>query len=144
MPKQSSFYARSKVYVSFVVLLIIVDFQALGSNAILKNETTSPCFLNDMHQASVLAMKKSGINPVLATRVYLYANVASYQAMQSFNSSSSTNLIEELNDYLPYTIPHSIALDSNLIVLQAYYQVLHDLIYEEGIIDETYRYFCTI
>ena len=141
MPKQSSFYARGKVYVSFFFLLIIVDFQAFGSNETLKNQPTSSCFLNDMHQASVLAMKKSGINPVLATRVYLYANVASYQAMHSFNSLSSTHLIEELNDYLPYTIPDSIVLDSNLVVLQAYYQVMHDLIYEETIIDDTYQLF---
>lgn len=141
MPKQSSFYARGKVYVSLFSLLVIFTFQAFGSIETSKNEPASACFLNDMHQASVLAMKKSGISPVLATRVYLYANIASYQAMHSFNPSKSTNLMEELNDYLPYTIPHSIVLDSNLIVLQAYYQVLHDLIYEEGIIDETYRYF---
>lgn len=89
MPKQSSLYARGKVYVSLFTLLIIFACQTFGSIETSKNKPASTCFLDDMHQASVLAMKKCGINPVLATRVYLYANVPSYQAIHSFTSSST-------------------------------------------------------
>jgi hypothetical protein len=106
----------------------------------------APCFLGAQNQfdrfliqwndLGVETMKTDGINPVLATRIYLYPNIAAYEAIafQGDYPSIEGRLIE-LSDLPVKPKKYS----SHVAAITAYYRVMRHLNYRSDMCDTLYQ-----
>lgn len=81
-------------------------------------------------------MKTDGINPVLATRIYLYPNIAAREVM-STTSPENRVFSGNLNGLQPIEAPKNM-IEHELAAIHAYYKVMLTLNYREQLCHDLY------
>lgn len=89
------------------------------------------------NQLTIETMKTDGINPVLATRIFLYPNLAAYEIM-ALKTENSKSLSGKLTEF-PLVKPPEEEIYLELAALQAYYSVMLTLNYREDLLDDYYN-----
>ena len=93
-------------------------------------------FLIDWNNLSIETMKTDGINPVLATRIYLYPNVAAYEVL-AVNTSSLNTLFGKLIDF-PEIAEAESEVNVHFSSIVAYYLVMKKLNYREDVLKDLF------
>lgn len=93
-------------------------------------------YLVEWNELVIETMKTDGINPVLATRIFLYPNIAAYEVIAHSNKdyTSFENKLIELKD-LPKISEN---INPQWASLNAYYKTMLVLNYREDLLDELY------
>jgi len=129
------FVQTRRVNLLFWPLLLFLVLNAC--QAPIKESLTDENFLIEWNDLSVETMKTDGINPVLATRIYLYPNVAAYQLIAT-NSDEFISLHGKLKSLPELPSPEK-EIEINLAAITAYYGVMMKLNYREDILTELFE-----
>lgn len=115
--------------------LLGVVFHLFFANTILAQNSFDR-FLIQWNDLGVETMKTDGINPVLATRIYLYPNIAAYEAIANEEDfpTLESRLIELEN--LPKTPKKH---NAYIAAVTAYYRVMRHLNYRSDLCDTLYQ-----
>lgn len=117
-------------------LLIFLLLEMVACNQPNSKANFDQNFLIDWNNLSIETMKTDGINPVLATRIYLYPNVAAYEVL-AVNTSSKSSLLGKLLDF-PKIPKAESEVNVHFSSIVAYYLVMKKLNYREDVLKELF------
>lgn len=117
----------------FSLILVII---CLFSPFLLSAENKSKSrYIIEWNDLTIETMKNDGINPVLATRIYLYPNIAAYEVL---NHQSPFSFSGQLKGF-DITVENPVNLSKNFAAIHAYYLVMRQLNYRTDLCDVLYH-----
>ncbi len=101
--------------------------------------SSSAWLLHDWNRLLTELMVKDGFSPVLATRGFVYPNIAAYEALSHFDNSL-VSLHGKLNGYPPYRFEtDKNEMIAEAVMLEAIYLVSKEVMYREKDCDALYK-----
>lgn len=121
-------------FISWAKLLFVPIFCCILSS--IHAQIKEDQFLIQWNDLGVETMKTDGINPVLATRIYLYPNIAAYEAIA--NREDYPTLESRLIELEKLPVKPK-KYNAHVAAVTAYYRVMRHLNYRSDLCDTLYQ-----
>jgi len=127
-------------YSLFISLALLSSCTKRSINTTAEDLTMAKKVLVEWNQRVIDIMRLDGINPVLATRMFSYPNIAAYESLAALHPGELSSFGGKLHGWSgAKKIEIAPGLSAEVAVLSAYYFTAKAMVYREDMLDSAYQ-----